>query len=103
MLATDLASRGLDIERVKTVSAVFLSRDHLIFPHLQVINFSMPSTLKQYIHRVGRTARAGRSGRSISLVGERERKMLKEIVKQAKHPVKSRVIAPGKPELVVII
>ena len=34
--------------------------------------------------------------RSISLVGEKERKMLKEIVKQAKQPVKSRIIAPGE-------
>ena len=34
--------------------------------------------------------------RSVSLVGEKERKILKEIVKQAKHPVKSRIIAPGK-------
>lgn len=39
-----------------------------------------PSSLKQYVHRVGRTARAGRVGRSITLVGEDERKVLKEIV-----------------------
>lgn len=56
----------------------------------------MPNTLKHYVHRVGRTARAGKVGRSVSLVGESERKMLKEIVKKAKAPVKARVIPQGK-------
>lgn len=63
---------------------------------LQVINFTMPNTIKHYVHRVGRTARAGRAGRSVSLVGEEERKMLKEIVKAAKAPVKARILPQGE-------
>merc|ERR1712029_1244958 len=57
-----------------------------------VINYTMPTTLEHYIHRAGRTARAGRAGRSVSIAGEGERKMVKEIVKRARGPVKSRTV-----------
>ena len=68
---------------------------------IQVINFLLPSTLKHYIHRVGRTARAGKTGRSISLVGENERLLLKEILKTCKVPAKMRIVPQGKLSLKV--
>ena len=62
LIATDVASRGLDIPAVDVV-----------------INFDVPTHSKDYIHRVGRTARAGRSGKSITLVSQYDIEMYQRI------------------------
>lgn len=77
LVATDVAARGLNIEQL---------------PH--VINFEMPQTPKDYIHRIGRTGRAGKTGEAISLVDGNERRMLKDIERLLKCKVE-KIIVPG--------
>ncbi|GAA5909291.1 hypothetical protein JCM6882_003790, partial [Rhodosporidiobolus microsporus] len=76
LLATDLASRGLDIKGIE-----------------HVINYEMPRSLEIYLHRVGRTARAGKKGRALTLVGESDRKLVKLAMKHAPpESVKQRTV-----------
>ena len=64
LVATDIAARGIDIDGIS-----------------HVINFEMPNVAEQYVHRIGRTARAGKDGVSISLVAEDELYYLREVEK----------------------
>ncbi|WP_293697793.1 DEAD/DEAH box helicase, partial [uncultured Agrococcus sp.] len=64
LVATDVAARGLDVERIS-----------------HVVNFDIPTDTESYVHRIGRTGRAGRTGDAISFVTPRERYLLKSIEK----------------------
>jgi len=77
LVATDVAARGLDIDDL---------------PH--VINFELPHTPEDYIHRIGRTGRAGKQGTAISLVSAHEVQYLVDIEKLIKIQVE-QVIVPG--------
>ncbi len=62
LVATDVAARGLDVERIS-----------------HVVNFDIPTDTESYVHRIGRTGRAGRTGDAISFVTPRERYLLAHI------------------------
>jgi ATP-dependent RNA helicase RhlE len=64
LVATDIAARGIDVEGVS-----------------HVINFELPNVPEDYVHRIGRTARAGAAGIAISLCSDEERAYLREIEK----------------------
>ncbi len=70
LVATDIAARGLDID---------------MLPH--VVNFELPNVPEDYVHRIGRTGRAGSSGAAISLVDNEELKLLKDIERLIKREI----------------
>jgi len=76
LVATDIAARGLDIDKL---------------PH--VVNYELPHVPEDYIHRIGRTARAGHDGTAISLVCVDELKLLKDIEKLLGSQIKKEYVA----------
>ncbi|BBZ40869.1 DEAD/DEAH box helicase [Mycobacterium conspicuum] len=70
LVATDVAARGLDVERIS-----------------HVLNYDIPHDTESYVHRIGRTGRAGRKGNALLFVSPRERHLLKAIEKATRQPI----------------
>jgi ATP-dependent RNA helicase DeaD len=70
LVATDVAARGLDVERIS-----------------HVLNYDIPHDTESYVHRIGRTGRAGRTGNALLFVSPRERHLLKAIEKATRQPI----------------
>jgi ATP-dependent RNA helicase RhlE len=81
LVATDIAARGIDIESL---------------PH--VVNFELPMVPEDYIHRIGRTGRAGIDGAAISLVCVDETSLLREIEGLLRHRIPSEVVEGFEPD-----
>ncbi|MCB1327413.1 MAG: DEAD/DEAH box helicase [Leptospiraceae bacterium] len=80
LVATDIAARGLDIEQL---------------PH--VVNFELPNVPEDYVHRIGRTGRAGLSGRAVSLVSADEEDLMRAIERVLRRNVPGEVVAGFEP------
>jgi len=83
LVATDIAARGIDVSGIS-----------------HVINFELPNVAEQYVHRIGRTARAGAEGMAISFVADDERPYLKAIERVTRSKAEAMPLPPGFVELV---
>jgi ATP-dependent RNA helicase DeaD len=81
LVATDVAARGLDIERMS-----------------HVVNYDIPYDTESYVHRIGRTGRAGRKGEAILFVSPREKRMLMSIEKATRQAI-SKMQLPSSEEI----
>jgi len=84
LVATDIAARGLDIDQLP-----------------QVVNFELPNVPEDYVHRIGRTGRAGSPGSALSLVDSSEIKLLKDIERLIKRPIDRIEIPDWNPATMV--
>ncbi len=81
LVATDIAARGIDIDQL---------------PH--VVNFELPNVPEDYVHRIGRTGRAGAKGEAISLVCVDEEIFLRDIERLTKHEIPREVVPGFEPD-----
>jgi ATP-dependent RNA helicase RhlE len=81
LVATDIAARGLDIDKL---------------PH--VVNYELPHVPEDYVHRIGRTARAGQEGHAVSLVCVDEKRLLGDIEKLLKCEIEKEIIPGYEPD-----
>ena len=81
LVATDIAARGIDIDRL---------------PH--VVNYELPNVPEDYVHRIGRTARAGQEGSAVSLVCVDELKLLRDIEKLLKCKIEQETLPGYEPD-----
>ncbi len=81
LVATDVAARGIDIDRL---------------PH--VVNYELPNVPEDYIHRIGRTARAGLEGHAVSLVCVDEQKLLHNIERLLEQQIEKEIIPGYEPD-----
>ena len=81
LVATDVAARGIDIDDIS-----------------HVINFDAPKTADVYLHRIGRTARAGKKGTAIMLVEAHDNELLLKIERYIREPIKLRTIDELRPK-----
>ena len=79
IVATDVAARGLDVERISLV-----------------VNYDIPYDSEAYVHRIGRTGRAGREGKAILFVSPRERRLLRTIEHATKQPIEKMSLPSGQ-------
>ncbi|MEQ9509578.1 MAG: DEAD/DEAH box helicase, partial [Alloalcanivorax xenomutans] len=86
LVATDIAARGLDIDQLP-----------------QVVNFDLPNVAEDYVHRIGRTGRAGADGEAVSLVSGEDQKLLKGIERLIKQPIERRQVTNFEPPAVADI
>jgi superfamily II DNA/RNA helicase len=82
LVATDVAARGIDIHGIS-----------------HVINYDLPRQAEDYVHRIGRTGRAGRNGTAISLVNAREHAQVRTIERFTAQPIPVSVIAGLEPKV----
>lgn len=79
IVATDVAARGLDVERISLV-----------------VNYDIPYDSEAYVHRIGRTGRAGREGKAILFVSPRERRLLRTIEQATRQPIEKMSLPSGQ-------